>query len=308
MKIFITGGNGLLGSALSLGLVKEHKVVCGCHASYIKIKNDNFSSEIFDITREDMLEVVVRASPDVIIHAAAITDLELCERDPTMAYKVNVAGTENILKAARKCGAKLVYMCTDYIFDGRAGNYSETDKPNPLSVYAKTKLEGEEIIRKDYDNFLSIRTSLHGWNPNPGKTSFSSWVVESLRRGKKVQLIRDQISSMIFTNDLAGIMNRMLKQDLTGIYNVASSDSMSKYDIGLTIAEVFKLNKEFITQISLSQLARKISLKAKRPMNVSLDVSKIEKKLGERMPSIREGIVSMKEKEEEFRNGVLVWR
>ncbi len=306
MKIFITGGEGLLGSALSFELVGEHRVICGCHSGCIEIKNDNFSREAFDITKADSLKVLDRISPDVIIHAAALTDLELCERNPVAAHEVNVAGTGNVVKAAKKCGAKLVYICTDYIFDGRKGNYSEIDRPHPLSVYARTKLGGERVIGRNYDNFLSIRTDLHGWNPNPAKTSLSSLVVSSLRRGKEVNIIKNQVSSMMFTNDIAGVIMRMLEQDLKGIYNITSSDSMSRYDFALIVAEVFKLNKELILPISLNKLARKISLKAKRPENVSLDVSKIEETLGEKMPSIRDGIFSMKKKEEEFKSGV-VW-
>ena len=300
MKKLITGGSGLLGSALSLKMIKKYKVINCYHTNHIDIKNRNFTSIKIDITSTDSVKIIEKISPDAIIHAAALTDLEFCEKNPKMAYKVNVRGTENVLKVAKKCRAKIVYICTDYIFDGEKGDYSETDKPNPLSVYAKTKLQGEEVIRKNYDNFVSIRTSLHGWQPTPKKSSLSSWIINSLKNGRKIFLVDDQINSLMFTNDFACILIKMLEYDLAGVYNVASTDSMSRYNFALEIAGVFNLDKDLISPISLNQFIEKFSLHAKRPKNVSLNVSKIESKLG-KMPSIVEGIISMKEKETELR-------
>ncbi|MGB3345744.1 MAG: SDR family oxidoreductase [Candidatus Humimicrobiia bacterium] len=305
MRIFITGGSGLLGCALAFELIKKNEVISGYYHNYISIKNNNFSSVNIDICDINSLKAIEK-SPDVIIHAAALTDLEFCEKNPEIAYKINVDGTKNVLKVAEKCNAKIVYICTDYIFDGEKRNhsYSEADTPNPLSIYAKTKLQGEELIKESYDNFISVRTSLYGWSLN--KSSFASWIVNSLREGKRISVLSDQISSMLFTNDLANILSEMLKYNLKGVYNVASADSVSKYKFALKIAEIFNLNKNLIEAITLDNLIKRFSLSANRPMNVSLDVSKIENKLGRKMPSIREGITSMKEKEIEFKETVIV--
>lgn len=306
MKIFITGGAGLLGSALSFELIKRNKVVSSYHHNYISIRSNNFSSVNADICDANSLKVIESMSPDIIIHAAALTDLEFCEKNPKMAYKINVEGTKNILKVAENGNAKIVYICTDYIFDGEKGNYSysESDTPSPLSVYAKTKLQGEELIKESYDNFIILRTSLYGWSLN--KSSFAPWIINSLKRGERISIISDQISSMIFTNDLANILSEMLKYNLKGVYNVASADSMSKYKFALKIAEIFNLNKNLIEAITLDNLIKRFSLSANRPINVSLDVSMIENKLGRKMPSIREGLTSMKEKEIEFKETVIV--
>lgn len=306
MEIFITGGTGLLGSALSFELIKKNKVVSSYHHNYISIKSNNFSSINADICDVNSLKVIESMSPDIIIHAAALTDLEFCEKNPKMAYKINVDGTKNILKVAENGNAKIVYICTDYIFDGERRNYSysEEDTPSPLSVYAKTKLQGEELIKESYDNFISARTSLYGWSLN--KSSFASWIVNSLREGKRISVLSDQISSMLFTNDLANILSEMLKYNLKGVYNVASTDSMSKYKFALKIAEIFNLNKNLIEAITLDNLMENFSLSANRPKNLSLDASKIENGLGRKMPSIREGITSMKEKEIEFKETVIV--
>lgn len=306
MKIFITGGSGLLGGALAFELVKKDEIISGYYHNCISIRNNNFSSVNIDICDINSLKVIEHISPDVIIHAAALTDLEFCEKNPEIAYKINVDGTKNVLKIVEKCNAKIVYICTDYIFDGEKGNYSysESDTPNPLSIYAKTKLQGEELIKESYDNFISARTSLYGWSLN--KSSFASWIVNSLREGKRISVLSDQISSMLFTNDLANILSEMLKYNLKGVYNVASADSMSKYKFALKIAEIFNLNKNLIEAITLDNLIKRFSLSANRPINVSLDVSLIENKLGRKMPSIREGITSMKEKEIEFKETVIV--
>jgi dTDP-4-dehydrorhamnose reductase len=277
-------------------------VIC-CHRSTgIELASKNFKHLRLNITTGSLGQIE-RASPDIIIHAAALTNLEFCEKNPELAYDVNVNGTRNILKAAEKCGAKLVYICTDYIFDGNKGQYSEIDEPNPLSVYAKTKLQGEDLIRKNYDDFLSIRTSLHGWNPNPIKLSLSSSVIDSLRKNR-VFYATDQISSLMFTNDFATILIEMLERDLTGIYNVASSDSMSKYHFSLAVADVFKLNGDLVKPVSLDEFRKKFFLIASRPKNISLNVSKIEGALGKRMRTVLDGIISMEENEADFKRSV----
>ena len=302
MDVLITGGNGLLGGALCFELIKKYRIICCYRSSRIDIANENFSFLKADITTGSLKEIE-QASPDIIVHAAALTDLEFCEKNPELAYEVNVNGTKKILEVAKKCGAKLVYVCTDYIFDGKRGNYSEIDEPNPISVYAKTKLQGEEIIMKNYDDFLSIRTSLHGWNPNPAKSSLSSSIINSSRK-KQIFLVTDQISSLMFTNDFANILNEMLERDLTGIYNVTSSDSMSKYNFSLAIADVFNLNSDSIKPVSLDEFKKRFSLAANRPQNISLNVSKIEDALGKRMCTVLEGLISMREKEDDFKESV----
>ena len=304
MKIFITGGSGLLGSALSFELIKKHKVINGYHSNRIDIKNNNFSSVPIDITKIGSLKVIEKISPDVIIHAASLTDLEFCEKNPKLAHEVNVKGTENVLSVAKKCGAKIVYICTDYIFDGERGNYSERDKPNPLSIYARSKLNGEEIIRERHDNFISIRTSLYGWSPTSKKPSLSSWIINSLKDGKEIFLVTDQFSSLMFASDLAKALVEMLERDLIGIYHVASANSMSRYDFALGIADVFDLDQDLIKPISFSSFIERFSPMASRPQNVSLNVSKIESELGREMPTISAGIFLMKEKEDKFKKNV----
>lgn len=303
MKIFVTGGSGLLGSSLLFELTKKHEVISGDHSKYIKIKKNAFSHLKIDICKSSSLKNIESNSPDVIIHAAALTDLEFCEKNPKIAYDVNVKGTQNVLKVARKCNAKIIYFCTDYIFDGKRGDYSENDTPNPLSVYAKTKLQGENLVKK-YANHVSIRTSLYGWSINPDKPGFASWIIDSLRENKKTPVITDQKSSLIFTNNLAKITDKILENDLTGVYNVASKNSISKYNFALKIAKTFNLNKNLIEPISLKGLVKKLSLSAKRPKNISLNVSKIEDILSEKMPTITDGIKSMKKIEKEFKGKV----
>jgi len=302
MDVLVTGGNGLLGSALCLEFIKNFKVTCCYHSNAIEIANENFKSLKIDILRNSLREIE-KAPPDIIIHAAAITDLELCEKNPELAHKVNVNGTKNVLEVAKKCDSKLVYVCTDYIFDGKRGDYSETDEPNPMSVYAKTKLQGEKLIINDYDNFLSIRTSLHGWNPNPFKSSLSSSIINHSRK-KEDFFVTDQISSLMFTNDFANILIELLHRKVTGIFNVASSDSMPKYHFSLAVAKIFSLNTDFIKPISLDEFEKKFSLIACRPKNISLNVSKVEDALGKKMSTILEGIISMKQKEAEFKEKV----
>lgn len=278
-------------------MAKEFYVVNGYHSRKLIFDNPNYSNLKIDITQADTLKKIKKDNPQVIIHAAALTDLEFCEKNPEIAYNVNVKGTKNIFDVAKKCNTKLIYICTDYIFDGGKGDYREEDKPNPLSVYAKTKLEGETLI-ENYDNFLSIRTSLYGWALSNAR-NFSSWVINTLRDNNTIFVAKDQISSFIFTNDLAKILIKMIEKDLSGIYNVASENSISKYNFALLLAKEFGLDEELITPITLDQLMKKFNLIARRPKNTSLNGSKVRGEL-RKLPGFRDGIKKMKRIEEEF--------
>src|SRR3989344_3204811 len=288
-KLLITGGSGLLGASIIYELNKYFEIyaiynlhsIRSRYAKYIKL----------DLTDTGKTEKGITAiKPDIIIHTAAMTDVDLCESKPELAKKINVGATGNIVNICNNFGIKLVYISTDYVFDGKKGDYNELDKTNPLGVYAQTKLDGEKRVRK-LDDYLIIRTSIYGWNLQK-KQSFVEWVISTLSARKEITVIIDQKTSMIFVNDLAKILKRMLDKNLSGIYNIASNNSLSRYEIALKIADIFGLNKALIKPITTEELMKKVTWRAKRPRNVSLNVSKIEKII--KMPSFYESLTYMK--------------
>lgn len=293
IKIFVSG-NGILGTALCSELAKKYRVTNGYHSNLINITGGDLQYAKIDICDARSLKQLEDIIPDVIIHTAALTDVEACEKNPQLAHQVNVIGTGNLLSYARKFKSKFIYISSDYIFDGEKGDYSEQDRSNPLNVYGRTKLEAEEKIL-EYGGSLSIRTTFFGWHPDKSKWHFSSWIIDSLAENKKIFVNHDQKNSIMFSKDLAAIVGQMLNAGLSGVYNIAGRDSLSIYDIALEFSKVFNLDRRLIEPVSLNYIGEKFGLMARRPRDTSLNVCKIETALEKKMPSIKQGILSMKQ-------------
>lgn len=295
-KLLVTGGSGLLGASIVFELNKYYNIYAIYNKHKIRSKYAKYIK--LDLADKKKTERVInRIKPDIIIHTAAITNVDLCEAKPLLAKRNNIDATANITDISKKLKIKLVHISTDYIFDGKKGNYTELDKPNPLSVYAKTKLEAEKTA-KSYNNGLIIRTSIYGWNAQKN-LNFIEWVINNLREKKKINVLTDQITSMIFVNDLAKILKMMIDKDLRGVYNVASHKPLSKYKFALKTAEIFKLNKNLINPILTENLMKKSIWKAERPKNTSLNVSKIEKII--KIQTVEQSLNYMKEIENSYK-------
>lgn len=273
MKILTTGSNGFLGTKLMSILSKKFNV--------IGIDRES------DITKNEVIDKIKRIKPDIIIHAAAYTDVDECEIEKEKCYDVNVNGTKNIIEAAKLINAKIIYISTDFVFDGKKGNYKEEDTLNPINYYSKTKFEAEELVKKN-SNYLIIRSAvLYGYNNKNDNFNFVEWVIENLKGDNKIKIVNDQINSPTLIDDICYSIIKLINQ--TGIFNVAGSESISRYDFALKIAEVFNLNKNLIEPVTSEELNQR----AVRPKNLSLDISKITS-LGIEMSNIEEGLLKMK--------------
>lgn len=289
MNILITGGTGLLGNSLVEILSRTFDVYATYNDYYIN-KNNFFK---MDITNErDIEEIFQKIEPDILIHTAALTNVDLCEENKVFAKKVNFQGTKYLSKICASHGIKMIYISTDYVFDGNKGNYTESDVPKPINYYGKTKLDGEEAIKNILDEYIIIRTSLYGWNIQD-KLSFSEWIIKNLSSESKIKAITDQYSSLMFTDNLSEIIANMVSKEYNGIFNVSSFESISKYEFALKLAEIFGLDSELISPILSKEIYPLKSLKAQRPKDTSLNTSKIID-FGLKMPSIRQGLENMK--------------
>lgn len=290
MKILVTGGSGLLGSAISLYFKDYFDVVSSYSSHKVEIKGCNTMP--MDITDpRDTLDVVKKINPGIIVHTAALVGASICEKKPELAYNVNVHGTKNIVEASKKTGSKIVYISTDYVFDGKKGDYDECDNPNPINVYGKTKYEGELFI--DTKKHAIIRTSIYGWNIIKDKRSFSTWIIDELRNKKQVNVFIDNINSMMLVNNLAEALNEFIEKDLSGIMNIASSEAICKYDFAVKLADVFKLDKGLIKALKNEEAEGS----DKRPLNVSLSVSKARKELKTKLFDAKKGLLQLKKLE-----------
>jgi len=286
----VTGASGLLGNK-TVKLAKKDYTVTPLHHT----KPLHSNSLKLDIT--DAIEVsnlFSKLKPNVVIHTASETNVDKCETEKEHAWKINVEGTRNIALACSKIGAKLVYISTDYVFDGEKGNYNEEDKPNPINYYGVTKLEGENQVIQHCKNYAILRTSvLYGWHP--WKQNFATWIISMLKQNKEITIVKDHYNTPTLADNLAEITIEAVQEDLQGLYHVSGSERISRYEFAQQIAKTFNLDPNLIKPIKMRQLAAWI---AKRPKDSSLNTDKIQKQLKTKPLNITEGLNRMKKEAE----------
>ena len=292
MRILITGASGLLGLNTALETADQHTV-------FGQVNSNAIQTDAFKVLKANLVEpgaverMLDQSQPDWVIHCAALANLEACENDPTLARELNTEVPRKLAEQCRKGGARLLHVSTDSVFDGQTGGYTETDSPNPLSTYAKTKYQAEiEVAGVHSSTRLNIgpeaiiaRVNLFGWSLK-GHRSLAEFFVNNLSTGKNVMGFTDIFFSPLLVNDIAHIFVRMLEKELSGLYHVLSSDTITKYDFGLAIAERFNLNSELIAPKSVLDS----ELEAARSPNLTLKVDKLINDLGRTPPTISTGI------------------
>ncbi len=224
MRIFITGARGMLGNDLVNTLSRRHEII---------------TSGSLDVTiLKDTLASIKEADPDVVIHAAAFTDVDACESEREKAYKVNALGTRNITVASSKIGASLVYISTDYVFDGeKKDGYYEFDNPNPINFYGITKYLGEVYVRDLIERFYIVRTS---WLFGKHGKNFVKTMLKLAGEKEKISVVDDQVGSPTYTLDLAEAINLLIEKPAYGIYHITNSGHCSWYEFA---KEIFKQSK-----------------------------------------------------------------
>lgn len=293
-KLLIIGASGLLGSRLMSQARSKYEVTGCCNP--IVDGEDTGISEHLDIGSRGQIENLFhRIRPDAVILAAAMTNVDGCERNPDLAYSVNAKGPEYVADCCRRIGSKLAYVSTDYVFNGKKiGRYSEDDQPDPISVYASTKLAGERAVSSILPDAIIARPAvLYGWNPVSKKDNFVTWVLKKLRKGEQVNLFEDQYTSPTFADDLAKTLLDLVEKDVAGIWNVSGPDCMNRPACGTLIARIFGLDWTLVTPV----LSDSIPLPAKRPKNTCLNVAKVENLLRRKTMSFEDGVLKMKEQE-----------
>lgn len=219
MRVFVTGGRGQVGRELAR-LLPSDSVYLATH------KSD-------DVTDERIVAAIVRERPDVVIHAAAMTDVDACERDPDRAHAVNALGSRLVARGAAQAGAHLLALSTDYVFDGQKGRpYIESDQPNPLSVYGASKLAGEQAVFEETDRAAVVRTA---WVFGEGKSHFITFVMARLRQGEPVRAVVDTFGSPTSTKDLAAVLLQLARARATGLFHVAGAGVCNWLEYAQTI-------------------------------------------------------------------------
>jgi dTDP-4-dehydrorhamnose reductase len=284
MRILITGASGLLGLNLALETTRRHAVfgTVNHHA----LKTDAFTVIQTDLLAPGAVErLLERTQPDWIIHCAALANLDACEADPLLAQQLNTDLPHTLASHVARSGARLVHISTDSVFSGLRGDYSEEDIPTPVGVYSHTKLNGELAVAEADPTAIIARVNLFGWSLT-GNRSLAEFFFNNLRLKKHVMGFTDVYFCPLLANDLAHIFLRMLEENLSGLYHVVSSESLSKYDFGLRLAQRFNLDGTLINPTSVTMSG----LKATRSPNLTLRSDKLSRALGESLPRLSTGL------------------
>ena len=247
MRVLIIGASGFIGRYLVRRLNEGlgHDVV-GTFLSHAP-PDDGNSWRRVDLSNAAGLEQVFRlARPEVVAHLAAMADVGTAEREPERATAVNVAAASSIARLCQLHGARLVFVSTEYVFDGRRGYYKEDDPPNPVTHYGRTKWEAEQAAANLASNWSILRTSIvYGW-PHPGKRNFVPWLIERLRSGQPYHAPTDVYRTPVYVEHLVDGIVRLVEGDHQGIHHVAGKDWVSMYDFALAIADAFRLDRGLV--------------------------------------------------------------
>jgi len=283
-RLLVTGASGLLGANLVLETFETHQVTAVSLAHPVRVAG--VTSYRMDLTdRRATGALVAEAAPEWIVHCAAATDVDGCERDPGMAQRLNRDMAEHVAAAAREHGAAFVFLSTDAVFDGATGDYDETAEPRPISVYGSTKWAGEQAVLRAHPQAIIVRTNIYGWNAQP-KESLAQWFLRRCQEGIRSPGWTDVSSTPILVNDLAGVILRLLATGGAGMYHVGGSTCLSKHDFGRRVAAAFDFDPDLIAPA----LVREAKLLAPRALNLCLRCDKTESMLGARLPTVDEGL------------------
>jgi dTDP-4-dehydrorhamnose reductase len=290
-RILVTGVSGFLGRYVAATL-KDHYTVLGTYRSHAT------GLDAGELTRLDLTDVEAvhttcrEFRPGVVVHTAALGDVDACERHPDDAYGVNVQGTEAIAQAAVAVGARLIYISTDQVYDGIKGHYDEADVPQPLMVYGRTKLEGEHRAAAICRDTVILRLALlYGWGI-PTRLNFVDWLVERLRAEQEVPLFVDQYRTPLYVVQAAEAVGRLIEApEVRETFNLGGGERINRYAFGLKFCEVFGLPKALLKPIKMSITGGL----AARPRDCSLNSSKISSLLQIVPLTVEEGLRVMRQ-------------
>lgn len=292
-KILLFGSNGMLGQRLTDRILKDNKYELYCSSFEDESFVDGVNYTKADITSKDDLRNLIKGiHPNIIINAAAYTNVDKAEEERELCWNINVKALEYISMFCKVLeDIHLVHVSTDYVFDGNNGPYSEDDRLNPIGYYAKSKLAGENAVIASGIKYTIIRTNVLYGPAKKGRPDFVKWVIDSVRAGKQINIVDDQINNPTFLDDLANGIFLAVDKNKQGIFHVGGKEFLNRFDFTLRIADYFNLDKALIKPITTAELKQK----AKRPLKSGLKVDKATKELGYKPTDVEQTFEIMKQ-------------
>ena len=290
MKILITGSNGLLGQKLVQLICEsdQHQLIATARGNNRLPFDKGYDFVSLDVTNQvQVREVMYEHKPDVVIHTAAMTNVDQCETERDDCWELNVKAVEYIVQACAETNTFLIHLSTDFIFDGESGPYDEDARANPISYYGESKLAAEEIILQSSIKSSIVRTVLvYGIAHDMSRSNIILWVKGSLEEGKQIKVVDDQLRSPTLAEDLATGCFLIAEQRAEGIFNICGKDLLTPYDMAIKTAEFFQLDTTTMERADASSFSQT----ANRPPKTGLLIEKAQKELGYSPRSFDEGI------------------
>ena len=273
----------MLGSKIAEIALEQHGHEV--YAGYCHNKPELGESVKFDLAKGADLEVIHEIMPDVIIHTAALTNVDGCEANKELAYKINVEGTKRMWEIANELDVFLIYVSTDYVFSGEKGMYKEDDEPNPVNYYGYTKFLGEK-----YCDCIARPCVIYGAKPASGKINFTLWLINKLMNKEEVKIVTDQFITPTLDTNLARMLLEVAERELKGIFHLSGATRVSRYDFALQVANQFGLDRDLIIPSKMNE----IEWVAARPKDSSLDISRASRHLTEKPYSLDKALEILK--------------
>ena len=291
MKILITGSNGLLGQKLVALILNQgnHELIATARgANRLPFDQQKYTYTPLDITDQAQVNsVIAEHQPDVVIHTAAMTNVDQCESEREGCWDLNVNAVQYIAEACEAHNAFLLHLSTDFIFDGEDGPYDEEAQANPISYYGESKLAAEHIITQSKLDWAIARTVLvYGIAHDMSRTNIVLWVKKSLEEGKEIKVVDDQLRSPTLAEDLAQGCLLNAEQKAKGVFNISGSDLLTPYEMAIKTAQFFNLSTASMQKADSSTFTQP----AKRPPKTGLLIEKARTVLGYEPHSFDEGI------------------
>lgn len=289
-KILIAGSRGLFGQKAVEVFKEDYRVIAtdlwpqfleGYDVDYRKMDITNLAE-----TRS----VIESVEPDVILNGAAYTQVDGAETEHEKCDLVNVTGVENLASVCAGNGINFLHVSTDYVFEGSKGHYNESDAANPVNYYGRSKLAGERAALKCGGSVIIARTAVLFGNGLEIPINFARWVYGELQLGNAIRVVDDQIGNPTLAEHLASACKELIENKGEGVYHVAGADAVSRHDFAVQIARSFDFDESLISRIATADFKQV----ATRPLDVSLDVGKLEREHDFRMPGLAQAIEEFK--------------
>jgi len=284
-KLLIIGGSGLVGNTLIKYGINEYEIFATYNKNELSGNNiKTFKIDLFH-NSDAIIELITKINPDIVVHTAAHSSVDLCETNQESADKLHVKISKDIANICAKINSKLIYFSTDWVFEGEIGKkYTENDTPNPVNYYGRTKFAAENIILKCSSNNVVLRTAvIYGYHK---RSRFTNWILPYLSQNKMVDPFSDQYGTPTLVDDLVKAVLKIIQFNVKGLFHVAGKTCLNRYEFALILSDIFGLDKSLIKSVTKHDKKQD----APRPISTCLDSKKLENLISFDFSNVESGV------------------